>query len=330
MPGLMGLSDVKRELGQKPLLHEEELPLREFMYQEDGDRHVTLSLGQDNFTVVDPWAQAQLCSLIGYNSRIFRDNDPALNCIIMRECLPRVKSRVHLVKWSEEDGSRSLRGILPRAYTTIRDVELVDLALSTVGSEVKAATASLTGPVTSMKLVQSEQPLEVAGEQVWFGMNLSCSEVGASKLVVDSLLFIPVCSNGLIVKWGDARYFTHNYRDARAEDLRDLYRNSLERFVREKHSVNDILQRAAGSGLSKEGVKTLWNQLVKSKGVSNSFMREIEGEFQMQMGDTDTRSLWDVAQHITKKAQELPAPVRIRHEIFVGEMLGLEMTTPSE
>lgn len=327
MPEFIEMSEVKHKLAQRPTMHEDVHPVREFAYKEDGDRRVTLSREGEEFVVDDPWAFAQLCRLIGYNTNIFAANDPDLNVTIMRERLPGVRAREHMVKWTEDADGHHLKAILSRNFSTIKDLDLAAIAADTL-SGAKAATASLEGPTTSMKLVQGEEDkITVDGEDVWFGVNLSCSEVGSSKLIVDSLLFVPRCTNGMITSWGDSRYFTHNYRDARAEDLRDMYTNGMERFKREREKVAEILQKAAERKFSKPEIQELWDSISERRGVSRKFIKEISGSFEMSMADGEERSLWDVMQHVTEAAQTLTAEQRIRHEVFAGNFIGLNLET---
>lgn len=318
---------IMEKMARRPVLKEEVLPLREFEYKEEansnGDRKVTLVKGAQKFSVSDPHAKKQLCGLIRYPAKVFDENEPALNMRIMAERLRGVRASNHLVKWVDGDDGRELRAVLPHPYTSIRDQDLVKIAIDSF-PDVQFNKPSLDSYTTTMRLVSPRDEFDIEGEKLRLAANLSCSEVGDSKLVVDTMIFVPRCTNGNIVTWGSARYFTHNYREVQANDLRDVYSNLLTRYRLELENIRRLLVAASRKKYTHDQVVEMWNRLKVHRSASKGFIEEIESGFVLE-AETTQKSHWELVQHITQKAQDLPAEQRIRHEVFAGMLLELDL-----
>lgn len=320
------LPDVKRILQDRAPLQEQIIPIREFRYREDGDRNVTLEKDGVKFVVDDPHAKKQLCGLIKYPAKVFDENDPDLNMTIMRERLPSTRSPQHLLKWYQDGEIRHLRAVLPHPYITIRDQEMVDIALQTMTDRpYRVHKLTTEGPVTSMRIVAEGDVVDIGGKAVTLGLNLVSSEVGASRLIVDTLLYVPICTNGAIVTWGSDRYFSHSYREIQANDLRDIFTNAMARFRQEQTRIRDLMLQAVERRMSQEQVLEQWKVLRTHRAASKKFIEEISGEFEMA-AQAEPKTYWDLVNHITQKAHEtLPSDQRIRHELFAGQLLGLDL-----
>lgn len=310
-----------------PELREEVIPIREFRYKEDADRNVTLEKEGTKFLVdLDcDHARKQLCGLIKYPATVFQVNEASLNVTIMKERLPMVPAAQHLVKWVEDDEGRHLRAILPHTYASIKDVEMLDLAKQTLPRDFKVNKMHFGETTSVCRFVSERDKFNIDGREVSLGMNLTCSEVGGSKLILDSMIYVPVCTNGAIVTWGRERYHSHNYRDLQAQDLRDIYTNLITRFTTERDRIKNILQEAAAKKMTRAQVTDVWKTFTTHRLSSKKFMEEITGELEMQTDGT-ALSHWDLVNYVTQKAHErLPSDQRIRHEIFAGQALGLDM-----
>lgn len=309
--------------------------MRDYTYRHDTDNGHTLIHTESGKTLYfyGDIPLKQLCKMIRVPFSFVKKNPTYLNNDIMQFWLVESLSSESksngnpdhkLVRIMDIGGKPYIRAILDYDTVIIDNSDLLDLINEYFGEEMEVALldgVDLADPTFNVRLAFRESFDPGDGAECKIGFHLRASEVAFTPLTLNSIIYRPVCSNGLIVQYGGNPYFTSNYKEVMPEDMKALFEGVLPRLREDLNSVRNRVCKAVDEQVTPEILRTLFSQLKKQKGVSTTFIEKVEVQ---AVGSS--AKYWDVINHITNLAQELPTDQRLKYEKFAGDLLNLNLT----
>jgi len=188
--------------------------------------------------------------------------------------------------------------------------------------EVESAAwlESVDSPVVRTRLVFPELQAEVVkGDEVNLGIDIVSSELGATPMTVNLLLYRQVCKNGAIAVYEEKPYFYFDYSSAFIVDVKDLLTISGMRIQADRDYFFSRAIESSKTPITIEQGKALITEMVKAntinKGVAIRAINELDR--------TGASTAWEMVNALTAAARGFRDPLRLKYESSAGALLGL-------
>lgn len=271
-------------------------------------------------------AQKQFCKFVGVPHGFFMNNRPALRNEIVKtwqaglgaddkkaRCIARIR---------ESQDYCIIRALLPEANNLLQNQEL--MTLTEECSRQSPATFFLefsTGDHRDDLILHarflSDQSFEVAGTECRLGFSITASELGASPLVVDTLLHQTESKTAYVASYGSEPFFYSKYEGIQAHEIKEMLPGMIERLLNEGSEMKDRIESELRSvEPHEECIKiNTW------PGIPRKFKRSLFHEASAQ--EEDMRTSWDFARHMALIAKDFDAQKRLAVERTAGYYLNL-------
>lgn len=275
---------------------------------------------------LNEWSARQLCRLTLVPFGIWRKASENLSRDMFKEFAPAMKdSQVKLAYKTFGKNKKVLRGLLKVDYPDIRNSEVLRSLqdISTPFDVEYAGWMDEAHPaLLRTRVVIPSLSKTINNEDLKIGIDITCSELGASPLQVNILIYRPICKNGVIVAYGHQPYFFFDYSSTFIFDLKDVIDVAV---VRVSQDVNEIMMQveiAVATPYTLDQARLHLSAMVKegilNKGVVNKTLATLEKE--------GCSRLWDMINTLTAQARGFRDGLRLKYERAAGLMMGLELT----
>jgi len=324
---------IKKFSKTKEVTEDKYLYLRDFRYVHDKDLGHTLvdRSNNDQYVLYGDTPIRQLCKIVKVPFDFLKRNPNYLNDDIMdfwlSETLKQAEEKSNgthgdhkLFRVFKKNSVNYVRAIVDYDVSIVNNIDILDLVRDTFKSAeltfVKGT--DFLDSVLNFRVSLEEKFDPGDGEVCHLGLHIKTSELGVSKFVLDSLIYRPVCDNGLIVKYGGKPYFSSNYKGVATSDLSGILSNSLERMNNDLSVSLGNLRKSVEEKVTNSDVRSLFNKFKTQRGLNPKFMEMVEGRASL------SENLWQVVNNITNAAKELPTDQRVKYERFAGDLLQLD------
>lgn len=207
-----------------------------------------------------------------------------------------------------------IRGILSNRYSVLDVPDILEVLSDVPFDEVRGYF--IDPERFSVRLVQSEK-MNIAGEDLFAGIEVDSSDVGRSALSVRFFIYKFACSNGLVITKGGGNLFQQRHIGITSDEFRFALNDSLLRIPALIENAEELINAAAGKRLSSEEFDIFYNAIKQRTGISNDSFKKVVELTYNKYGDTK----WGLINSLTEVAQEYTLERRIELERAAGEML---------
>lgn len=217
-----------------------------------------------------------------------------------------------------------IRGILSDRYMTLDTPEILEV-LSDVIDTTEYSTKGyfLTPERFHARLVQKTM-MNIAGEDLFAGVQIDSSDVGRSTLLVRFMIFKQVCTNGLCISKGEGILFEQRHVGISVDDFRSEFKESMSRIPILMENASCMIEEARKesgkynvSSFSAEELKDFTERMKLKTKLSDESVTKVINV--MQEKYTPTR--WGLINSITEVAQDFTLERRVELEKIAGDML---------
>lgn len=209
-----------------------------------------------------------------------------------------------------------VRAVLTDRYSVLDNIELVDLMKPFIQThDLKLHLGSAADKALHMRLLFPEEVEPRPGDKHQVGVHITNSEVGATNLSGDFLLYRQVCMNGLMVVFDNDSLFSQRHMNIDRHELRLGVKSALELVSDRQHVVFGRVDRALTQAIVNPHREL--KRVLKSGRASDEFI-----ELAIEAYDnTPEATRFGVVQAITEAAQKLPIDTRVLIETVAGDYL---------
>jgi hypothetical protein len=213
-----------------------------------------------------------------------------------------------------------VHGILSNRYTVFDDNEVLE-ATSGILSPYHNYTVknySITPEYMKTRIISNDR-ININGEQLSFGYDISNSRVGMGKAKIQVLIFNWICSNGVIFGGGRGLLYaqSHLTSTSREEfvaqfvDMLDHAPDTIEYIKKNIEASKDIK-------LNGESIQRYLDKFKLEGMASDNVVGQVK---QMIEGNVYDMTLWGLTGAITEVAQKFDVANRENMERFAGKLL---------
>lgn len=270
------------------------------------------------------WSVRQLCRMASIPLTFFKKSTPELAKESFEEWVPQMKTpTVKLAIRTYGKNKEVIRGILPIDYPEIRNSEVLQ-SIQTCGFPFVVEYAKwldeVDAPYTRTRFVMEDVSFPLStGDDLYVGVDVICSELGASPLIVNILLFRHVCRNGAIAVFDQKPYFYYSYTPTISVDIYGVLAAVRERILDDRDKIFEVASRSMKLTLTTDQAKLIVAEMVKGDVINKG----IGIKANVQIDKTGASTGWDMVNALTASARSFRDLLRVKYESAAGALLGL-------
>jgi hypothetical protein len=223
----------------------------------------------------------------------------------------------------EHDGK--IRGVLSDRYSVLDTPDILDSVLGNAilhDDEYKVQGHFITPERFHTRLIQRE-PMNIAGEDLFAGIQIDSSDVGRSILTAKLFIYKQVCTNGLVVSKAGGMMFQQKHVGITKEEFYEGFNKSMDNIYTLIENAETFIGTAIKDNSyrnvfhSQKDMETLVNSLkIKTKLSDDGVTKVID-----TMKSTYEPTRWGLINAITQVAQDYTLERRLELESIAGELL---------
>jgi hypothetical protein len=269
----------------------------------------------------------QFCGLMGVPYSFFAKNPEYMRRDMVSCWLPSLRSEkssvlAKLRSMSLEKGGYIIRAILPVEYTNLTNSQVMDAMSREVLDDYRIDFVigdERDELVLHIRLIAKEE-FEVCGEKCSVGFSVVCSELGASALTVDTLLYRGQSKGSLLASYGGESFFSFEYSKIQKKDLQSLFPPLMIHLREKLTDIKQRIQQAKEQTQKKENTHDLLRSLKLIKGLNDKFHTML---FQELEKDDTVKTRWDFVNKMAIIAKDFDVTKRLKIERTAGNLLDL-------
>lgn len=268
-------------------------------------------------------AAQQFCKMMKVPYSFFAKNPEYMKKQIVSCWLPTLKPEQSTVLMKMRKGKEDsiIRAILPVEFTNIRNVEIIEQVACQVQDDYKIDFSfgdEKDDLVLHLRLVSNDE-FEVRGEKCAVGFSVVASELGASPLIVETLLFRCLSKASFIASYSTEPFFSFEYQHIQKSDLQNLFPALIDHLKDKLGEIKQKVQEAQETDEKEEDIKALLRKLHLVKRLSEKFHTMLYQELEKD----SVKTMWDFVNKMSIVAKDFSVDQRLRIERTAGALLGL-------
>jgi hypothetical protein len=266
----------------------------------------------------------QFTKLAGVPYSFFAKNPEHMKNQIISCWLPTLKPEKAqvLAKLRKAEDGYVIRAVLPVEFTNISNVDALSALTDAIGNDFTMEFAigdERDDLILHVRLISNET-FDACGEKCSTGFSIVVSELGASPISIETMLYRVSSKASIIASYGTEGYFTSNYEGIQSNDLKDLFPKLINNLKNQLPELKEKIQDAKDKVTKKEDIKELFKILRLRKGLSDKFHTLL---FQEIENDSSVSNRWDFVNKMVILAKDFDVVSRLKIEKSAGEIIGL-------
>lgn len=302
---------------------EEEMYLK-FKEKEVYDKPIHFKVDVDNpkdAKVVH--AHKQFCKMVGVPHAFFVQNRPSMKTNIIKTWqagLEADESKARCVaRIRESDEFTQIRALVPEGYCTLQNHELIKTVTEAIPTvyQLEFSVGDQRDDLICHARYLMGDVFEVCGTDCCLGLAVTCSELGASPLIIDSFLYHLESKTAFMASYGSDPFMKLKYDSIQPSELKEAIETVSKRVLGEVDEfVNrvEILNKPIDPMEQCARIKSWY-------GVSGKFLKQLYHEASECEGDMESH--WDFARHMSLIAKDYDITKRPSIERLAGKFLTL-------
>lgn len=268
----------------------------------------------------------QFTALMGVPYSFFSKNPEYMRRDMVSCWLPSLKPEKSSVlgkfRTTKEKSDYIIRSILPVEYTNITNSQVMEAVATEILDDYKIDFVigdERDDLILHVRFISKEE-FEVCGEKCSVGFSVVCSELGASPLTVDTLLYRGASKASFLALYGGESFFSFEYEKIQKTDLQNLFPPLITHLRDKLTDIKQKIQTAKEHTQKKENTQDLLRSLRLVKGLNDKFHTMI---FQELEKDENVKTRWDFVNKMSIIAKEFDVKKRLIIERTAGSLLDL-------
>jgi len=272
-------------------------------------------------------AAKQFCKLIGVPFSFYFKNPELIRKQLVDCWLPTLGAEKSLVLMKmRRTGPQStgwiIRAVLPAEFTNISNVEVLERISSAIGDDFEIDFVIGDNRDALLLHVQfvAKSCFDAFGEPYSLGFSVTCSELGARPLTVETLLCRKSTKSNLLASYGGEPYFSCSYDMIQPKDLATLFPQLIARMTEQLPQIRERIQATKEwkftPGHDSEHFLT---SLRFTKSLSEKFHVRLSQEVQ----GLPPKDLWELAGKVAVIGKDFDIERRMKIEKAAGTLVGL-------
>jgi hypothetical protein len=215
-----------------------------------------------------------------------------------------------------------IRAILPVEYTNISNFQVMETVAREILDDYRIDFVigdERDDLILHVRFISKEE-FEVCGEKCSVGFSVVCSELGASPLTVNTLLYRSASKASFLAIYGGEPFFSFEYEKIQKTDLQNLFPPLIIHLRDKLVDIKQKIQAAKEQAQKKENTQELLRSLRLIKGLNDRFHTMM---FQELQKDETVKTRWDFVNKMSIVAKEFDIKKRLIIEKESGSLLGL-------
>jgi hypothetical protein len=267
--------------------------------------------------------QRQFCKILGVPHKYFMDSRPTMkkNMVKLHQATFNAdngEKAQYMARIRESDEHAVLRAILPLKHSLIQNHELMEIVKDTAHPDfLDFVNGDERDDLVMHARGIFKEEFKFFDTPVRVGFSLIGSELGASPLTVDVLLYESLSKTSYIASYGGESFFKSDYKGIQPSDIKDMFPLMLQRVKDEMPDLLDNIRFAQKEiDPDNEAIKVSgW------KGIPTKFKKALFHEACECAEDMST--VWDFARHMSLIAKDFDWKSRLDIERASGKYLNL-------
>jgi hypothetical protein len=268
----------------------------------------------------------QFCNLMGVPYSFFSKNPEYMRRDMVSCWLPSLKPENSSVlgkfRNTKEKSDYIIRAILPVGYTNITNSQVMEAVALEILDDYKIDFVigdERDDLILHVRFISKEE-FEICGEKCSVGFSVVCSDLGASALTVDTLLYRGTSKASFLASYGGESFFSFDYEKIQRTDLQNLFPPLIIHLRDKLIDIKQKIQAAKEHTQKKENTQDLLRSLRLVKGLNDKFHTML---FQELEKDESVKTRWDFVNKMAIVAKEFDVKKRLIIEKASGNLLDL-------
>jgi hypothetical protein len=270
-------------------------------------------------------AMKQFCKLLGIPYSFFIKNPEAMKKNLTGCWIPTLKAEksIILAKLRKLPSGYTIRAILPAEFTNISNSDIMETLYDVVKDDFDVEFAIGTDPDDLILHVRfiSKEKFTAVGEDCKVGFSVVASELGASPILVETLLYREASKTSFIASYSGESYFKSDYEGIQSKDIKELFPRLAESLKCQLNDIKVLIQSSKEITESRDTLIELLKSLKLKKGLNDKFHTKLYQEVESMIGTQVDR--WMFANKVSMMAKDFDADKRVKIERVAGELIGL-------
>lgn len=217
-----------------------------------------------------------------------------------------------------------IRGILSDRYVTLDTPDIMEVVADVIDSSQYSTKGYYLSPERFHARIVQNDMMNVAGEDLFAGVQIDSSDVGRSTLIVRFMVFKQVCTNGLIIAKDSGILFEQRHIGITLDGFRDNFKESIKQIP---VLIEDSIAMIEGARKRNEkyDIKSFtekqresFEEMIKNKTrMSDESIAKTIGI----MTEKYSPTRWGLVNSLTEIAQDFTLERRIEIEKVAGDLL---------
>jgi hypothetical protein len=265
----------------------------------------------------------QFCKIVKIPFAFFQKNRPGMKeklVVAWKSSLGADKPKSeYLVKYRIHNNYPVIRAILPLNYVSIPNSAILEIIQGAFSDKYDISLISnleKDEPKFHIRIIEDEKFL-VGELEYSLGISLSCSELGASPLIIEAVLYNHAYETAQVITFGFEPCFIFDYVGIQPDQIKTIVPSVISRILLLKDSVREVLSQEAPFSGASETCRIIG----KVKEVPSSFKKALYQE--VKDCEEDMCTALDFSRHVSKIAKGYDIEKRIEIERVAGSLLNL-------
>jgi len=267
--------------------------------------------------------QKQFCKILGVPHKYFMDSRPSMkkNMVKLHQAAFNAdngEDAQYMARVRESEEHAVLRALLPMNHSLIQNHELLNIVNESAQPEfIDFVNGDQRDDLIMHARCIFSEEYEVLETPVRVGFSLVASELGASPMTVEVLIYDMLSKVSYIASYGGESFFKSDYKGIQPSDIKDMFPLLLSRV---RDEVTEMLNNISYSqkDIRPEDVAAMVSGW---KGLPPKFKKSLFHEA-CECGD-DMGTILDFARHMSLIAKDYDWKKRIHIEKAAGRLLNL-------
>lgn len=269
------------------------------------------------------YAMSQLCNKLGipirYLEKCFESGMVDLASENVNAWLQEYNKNLFI---REYDGQ--IRGVLSDRYMTLDTPEIMDVLSSVIPSADYTTKGYFLSPERFHARIVQNEMMNIAGEDLFAGIQIDSSDVGRSTLLVRFMIFKQVCTNGLCISKGEGILFEQRHIGISVDEFHKSFKESMTRIPILMENALDLVEEARNDNgkfnvarFDESEMKEFTERMKLKTRLSDESMSKVIN----MMTEKYSPTRWGLINSITEVAQDFSLERRVELEKIAGDLL---------
>lgn len=218
----------------------------------------------------------------------------------------------------------TIRGVLSDRYMTLDTPNIMEVISSVVDSSQYSTKGYFLSPERFHARIVQNDMMNIAGEDLFAGIQIDSSDVGRSTLQVRFMIFKQVCTNGLCISKGGGVLFEQRHIGISIDEFYNSFKDSMFRIPVLMENAVDLIEEARTdngkfnvSHFSESEMKDFVERMKLKTRLSDDSMNKVIS----MMTEKYSPTRWGLINSITEVAQDFTLERRVELEKIAGDLL---------